>query len=179
MTTIIIIALAVCALVFTISTYNTLIVLRNKCHEAFATMDVYLKRRFDIVPQLISTVKAYASHEAHTLEEVVANRNASTNRINERIDQENILTDAIKQVNIVAEGYPELKANENFLNLQQQLSAIETDIAKARRYYNGSVRQYNTRCQTIPSNIVATIAGFNTMKMFEASEKEREINTIA
>lgn len=160
---------------YVLSTYNSFVQLRNKVDEAFSTMDVYLKKRFDLIPNLVATVKGYAKHEAETLEKVVAMRSGAKTQ-DEMVEAEKQMTQAIRQVMVTVEAYPDLKANSNFQDLQRQLSAIEEDIANSRRYYNGSVRQYNDKVQMAPSNLVANIFGFTTRKMFEVDSAEERKN---
>ena len=168
-----IVVIAVIA-IFVMSVYNSLVGLRNKVEEAFATMDVYLKKRFDQIPNLVSIVKGYAKHEAETLEKVVKLRtNAATDE--EKVEAEKQVSSAIKQLMVTVEAYPELKSNVNFQDLQHQLNEIEHDIANARKYYNGAVRQYNDKVQMFPSSLVASIFGFSKRSMFEVdSAVERE-----
>lgn len=169
------IALAAIAVVI-IAVYNGLVSLRNKVKEAYSTMDVYLKRRFDLVPELVSVVKGYASHEASTLENIVKTRSGAG--LQDQLNQETKIGDALMQVLAVVEKYPDLKANENFLDLQEKLTKIEDDIAFSRRYYNGSVREYNNKCETFPSNLIAGIFNFTSMPMFAATESERKVQDI-
>ncbi len=172
-----IIALIVLVVVgfYVLTTYNSFIQLRNKVDEAFSTMDVFLKKRFDLIPNLVATVKGYAKHEAETLEKVVAMRSGAKTQ-DEMVEAEKQMTQAIRQVMVTVEAYPDLKANTNFQDLQRQLSAIEEDIANSRRYYNGSVRQYNDKIQMAPSNLVANIFGFTARKMFEVDSAEERKN---
>ncbi len=168
------IAIVAIIVIWLIASYNGLVQLKNKCEEAFSTMDVYLKKRFDLIPNLVNTVKGYAKHEAETLEKVIAARNSGAS-IAQKIEDENQITGALRQIFALSENYPELKANENFINLQNQLQAIENDIANARKYYNGSVRELNNKVMMFPSNIVAGMFHFEKMPMFEVSnEAERE-----
>ena len=176
---VIIIVVAVLALIllWAIGTYNTLIKLRTQVEEGFSTMDVYLKKRFDLIPNLVSTVKGYAKHEAETLEKVVAARNsayASGNQ-EEIAKAEGQLTTTLKSLFALAESYPDLKANTNFIDLQNSLKGIEEDIANARKYYNGTVKTYNTKIQLFPTSIIAGIGNFVKFTFFEVSDTaERE-----
>ena len=140
-------------------------------------MDVYLKQRFDLIPNLVDTVKAYAKHEADTLEELTKRRaRVASNDIDGKIDGEMRIGEAISRILVVVENYPQLKASENFLDLHKRLVKVEEDIAFARRYYNGSVRQYNDKCQMFPYNIIANIFGFRAKKMYESQNAaEREV----
>ena len=145
-----------------ISTNNALVRLKNKVEEAWATIDVYLKKRFDLIPNLVETVKGYASHETQTLEKVIAARNiagkATTGEA--RIAAENQLSSSLRTfLNVVSESYPELKANTNFLDLQNQLKSLEAELESARRYYNGVVKQFNTKRERFPDKIVVSRMG--------------------
>jgi LemA protein len=153
--------------------YNSLVKGRNKCEEAFSTIDVYLKKRFDLIPNLVSTVKGYASHEAKTLEKVVAARNLG---ITGQMENEKKISSALKSIFALSENYPNLKADTNFMELQKQLKSIEEDIAQARKYYNGCVREYNNRVTMFPSNIVAGIFRFKKMPMLQMENSEERKN---
>ena len=173
---ILIVAVAI-IFVFCIFVYNSLIQLSNKVKEAFSTMDVYLKQRFDLIPNLVDTVKAYAKHEADTLEEITKRRaGVLAGDIDGQIEGEMRIGEALSRILVVVEKYPELKANENFLDLHKRIVKAEEEIAFARRYYNGSVRQYNDKCQMFPYNIIANIFGFRAKKMYEIQNvAEREV----
>ena len=149
--------------------YNSLVRMRNQCNEALSTMDVYLKQRFDLIPNLVSTVKGYAAHEAETLEKIVRSRSGAADAA-ARMQAENQLTGAVRGVLALGESYPDLKASKNFVTLQRQLEKLETDIAEARKYYNGCVKQYNDKCMVVPSNLVASIFGFEPMPMYEIQD---------
>ena len=140
-------------------------------------MDVYLKQRFDLIPNLVDTVKAYAKHEADTLEEITKRRaGVASNDIDGKIVGEMRIGEALGKILIVAENYPQLKANDNFMDLHRRIVKVEEDIAFARRYYNGSVRQYNDKCQMFPYNLIAGIFGFKPKKMYEIQNAaEREV----
>lgn len=174
MTTMIVIVVLVILILIVIGSYNKLVRLRNKCDEAFATMDVYLKKRFDLIPNLVETVKGYAKHETDTLQKVVAMRNSTSMSTEQRLDNENEITGTLRQIFALAERYPDLKANTNFMDLQKQLQKIEEDIANARKFYNAVVREYNDKIMTVPSNIVAGLFHFEKRPMFEADDSERE-----
>jgi len=163
-------------LVYVFATYNSLIKLRNKVEEGFSTMDVYLKKRWDLIPNLVETVKGYAKHEKETLNQITELRKGSYNSMDDdaKLDVNNKLSQNITKLLAVAENYPELKASDNFKELSAQLSQIEEDIAQSRKYYNGTVRIYNNKVQMLPSNIVANLFGFKSKKMFETDEAERE-----
>lgn len=174
LTGIVVIVIIIAILLFVISTYNGLIRMRNQCDEAFSTMDVYLKKRFDLIPNLVATVKGYAKHEAETLEKVIAARNQATG-LAEKVESEGQITSALKSIFALAENYPDLKANESFVKLQGQLEKIETDIEQSRKYYNGCVKQYRDKRMVFPSNIIAGIFHFEDRPMFEVTEAaERE-----
>lgn len=177
MTNIIFIVAVALIVVFCIFVYNSLVQLSNKVKEAFSTMDVYLKQRFDLIPNLVDTVKAYAKHEADTLEELTTRRaGVATSDIDGQIEGEMRIGEALSRILVVAEKYPELKASENFLDLHKRIVKVEDDIAFARRYYNGSVRMYNDKCQMFPYNIIANIFGFKSKKMYEIQNvAEREV----
>jgi LemA protein len=174
---IIVIALIAVLILWVIGTYNGFIKIRNRCDEGFATMDVYLKKRFDLIPNLVATVKGYAKHEADTLEKVIAARNeGSRTSVGEKIEDENQISNAIRQIFALSESYPDLKANENFKELQKKLADIEEDIANSRKYYNAVVKQFNTKCQMVPSNIIAKIFGFTPQPMFTVDSSEERAN---
>lgn len=158
--------------------YNGFIRLKNNCDEAFATMDVYLKKRYDLIPNLVETVKGYAAHEKETLERVVTARNmaqgASTPE--EKAAGESMLQGTLKSLFAIAESYPDLKANQNFMDLQGQLKAVEEDIANSRKYYNAVVKQFNTKCEVFPSNLIAGIFHFEKKPMFEVEAQEERQN---
>ena len=162
--------------IFIAVTYNALVRERNKVKEAFSTMDVYLKKRFELIPSLVEVVKGYAKHETDMLQEVTKMRTASQQGdLDSAIDSEMKIGDALKSLFVVVEKYPELKANTNFLDLQERLSKMEEEIAFSRRYYNGSVRGYNNICQMFPWNLVAGMFGFKAMPMFAVeSDQERQ-----
>ncbi|MBO4431719.1 MAG: LemA family protein [Bacteroidaceae bacterium] len=161
---------------FVLLTYNSLVQLRNKVKEAFSTMDVYLKKRYDLIPNLVDIVKGYAKHETDTLQEVTKMRmNAQKGDLDTAIDSEVKIGDALQSLLVVVEKYPDLKANTNFLDLQERLSKMEEEIAFSRRYYNGSVREYNNKCQMFPFNLIASLFGFKALPMYQVeSEQERK-----
>ena len=173
---IVIVVIVVLILVF-IGMYNSLVKLRNAVEEAYSTMDVYMKKRFDLIPNLVETVKGYASHEKETLERVVEARNfaRSAGTPEAMMQGESQLAGALKSLFAIAEGYPELRANENFLDLQRQLKVSEEDIANARKYYNGTVRMYNTKTEVFPNSIVASMFRFGRKPLYEVADAaERE-----
>ncbi|MEI6101160.1 MAG: LemA family protein [Eubacteriales bacterium] len=172
----VVIVVVIIIVIWYIAAYNSFITMKNKIEEAFATIDVYLKKRFDLVPNLVETVKGYAAHERQTLDEVIAARNsvASSSTTEERLQNENILSGTLRSLFAVSEAYPNLKANENFMDLQKQLQQIENDIANARKYYNANVRMFNTKLLTFPTNIIANQFKFTKQPMFEAAETDRQ-----
>lgn len=174
----IIIAIIIVLAIAFVGMYNSFIKLKNSCEEAFSTMDVYMKKRFDLIPNLVETVKGYAAHEKETLEKVMAARNGvqSAATVEEKMAQENVLTGTLKSLFAVAEAYPDLKANTNFLDLQNQLKSVEEDIANSRKYYNAVVKQFNTKCAMFPSNIIASIFHFEKKPMFEVDSAEERKN---
>lgn len=172
-----VIVLVVLLAIFVVTAYNGLVRLRNGVEEAFSTMDVYMKKRFDLIPNLVETVKGYTTHEADTLERIVHARNetASATSMEDRLKNENMLSGALRDLFALAERYPDLKANENYLDLQNQLRIVEEDISNSRKYYNGTVKNYNTRTEIFPYNIIAGIFGFARKPLFElADEAERD-----
>ena len=172
----IIIAIVVILLLLVFSTYNSLVKLNNRVEEAFSTMDVYLKKRWDLIPNIVETVTGYVKHEQETLEEVINLRNNSYDKMNadDKIAVNNKMSQEISKLMAIVESYPDLKASENFKDLSNQLTKVEEDIANARKYYNGTVRNFNDKVQMFPSNIIAKILGYKTKNMFEVSENERE-----
>lgn len=156
--------------------YNRFVKLNNRVKEAFSTMDVYLKKRWDLVLNLVETVKGYTKHEQDTLEEIVRLRSGSYDdlKTEEKLNQNHKLSKEMHNFMILAESYPELKANESYQNLMKELTKIEDDIENARKYYNATVRMYNDQVEMFPSNILAAIFGYKCKEMFEADEKERE-----
>lgn len=156
---------------------NGFVTVRNKCEEAFATIDVYLKKRYDLIPNLVETVKGYAKHESETLERVISARNnaVSANTTAEKIEADARLTKEIKNFQMVAERYPDLKANANFLDLSNQLKSIESQLADQRRFYNGLVKQFNTQRELFPKSIIAGMMHLEKMTYFQLdSDVERQ-----
>ena len=173
---VVVVIIVIIVLVF-IGMYNSLVKLRNAVEEAFSTMDVYMKKRFDLIPNLVETVKGYAAHEQDTLERVIQARNfaQSAGTPEDIIRGDSQLTGALKSLFAIAENYPQLRANENFMNLQNQLRGVEEDIANSRKYYNGTVRMYNTKTEVFPSSIVAGMFRFTRKPMYEITDAaERE-----
>ena len=167
--------IALVLLVYVIAVYNSLIVLRNRVNNAWAQIDVQLKRRYDLIPNLIETVKGYVKHERETLAEVTKYRaQLMKGGVESRAKANNMLTDALKSLFAVAENYPNLKANENFKMLQEELAGTENKIAYIRTAYNDSVYEFNTKCDLFPSNIIANIFGFKHKEFFEVAGEERK-----
>ena len=167
--------IAVICVLYYISTFNGLVALQNKIEEAFSTMDVYLVKRSDLIPNLVATVKGYAAHEQDTLEKVINARNkaVSAKDAEGKIAAESELTGAVRGLLALSENYPELKADGTFMKLQDQLASIEEDVATSRRYYNGVVRQYNTKIQSFPSSIIASSRGMVKQPLFEVSDESQ------
>ncbi|MBT4855906.1 LemA family protein [bacterium] len=157
-----------------VMTYNRFIRLRTLLKEAWSGIDVQLKRRYDLIPNLVSTVKGYSVHEKSIFEDIAKYRAASMGAtdMGQKSEAEVGLTGALKTLFAVAENYPDLKANANFLELQGKLAVLEEDIQLARRYYNGTVRNYNVLCTIFPSNIIASLASFKEAEFFEVSNSE-------
>ncbi|MDD3429215.1 MAG: LemA family protein [Oscillospiraceae bacterium] len=174
----IVLAILVLLVVWGFTTYNGLVKRSLSCDEAFATMDVYLKKRFDMIPNLVETVKGYAKHESETLEKVIAARNAGAagQTVEQRMESENQISGALRQIFALTESYPDLKANQNFMQLMGQLQTIEADIANSRKYFNAVVRDYNTATMTVPSNIIANMTGFSPRPMFEVDDASERQN---
>ncbi len=172
----IIIAIIVLIIVYVFALYNSFIKLNNKIKEAFSTMDVYLKKRWDLIPNIVGTVKGYAKYEKDTIKEVVELRNSAYDKMSEeeKIRTNEQLSSGIGKIMVLAEAYPDLKANENFKDLSNQLTKVEDEIANSRKYYNGVVRIYNNKVEMFPSNIFAGLFGYKSKTMFEANVNERE-----
>ena len=167
--------------IYFISVYNKLVSLRNLVQEGWSSIDVMLKKRHDLIPNLVETVKGYATHERETLDSVIQARTAAqqANSVESKEVAEKNLDKAMFNLMAVAEQYPDLKANANFQQLQAELSAVESDIEKARRYYNGTVRNNNTTVQSFPSNVVAGMFGFKDATFFELQNaSEREVPSV-
>ena len=170
MTILIIVGIIVLLGIIFASMYNSLVRLRNNRENAFADIDVQLKQRHDLIPQLVDTVKGYAAHEKDTLER---NGAVSAKTIDEKIAAENQLSSALSGLKITLEAYPDLKANQNFLQLQEEVSDVENKLAAVRRYFNSATKEYNNAVQTFPSNIIAGMAGFRREIMFDLGTNER------
>ena len=174
----IIIAIVVVLGLWVAGIYNRLVKLRNNRENAFADIDVQLKQRHDLIPQLVSTVKGYAAHEKETLDRVISARNNAVNAtsINDKIAAENALTSALSGLRVTLEAYPDLKANQNFLQLQEEISDIENKLAAARRYFNSATRELNNAVETFPSNIFAGMFGFGKEMMFDLGDQRPAID---
>lgn len=172
----IIIAIIVIIVIYVLVTYNNFIKLKNMVQEAFSTMDVYLKKRWDLIPNLIETVKGYVKHEENTLKEIVDLRGSSYDSMSddEKVKANQTISKDINKIMLVAENYPDLKASANFQDLSRELSKVEEDIANARKYYNGAVEMFNNKVEMFPSNILAKLFGYKPKAMFETDSTERE-----
>lgn len=172
----ILLAIVVLLVLYVISAYNKLVVLRNRVRDQWAQMDVQLKRRFDLIPNLVETVKGYTKHESETLENVIKARNTflSATTPEDEIEANGELTKAMTKLFALSESYPDLKANTNFIDLQKELQETESKIASARQFYNDTVLTYNNKIEVIPSNIIASLFKFKKEAFFEANETERE-----
>jgi LemA protein len=172
---ILIVVVLVCVLYF-ILTNNKLIKLSNQVKEAFSTMDVYLKKRWDLIPNIVEVVKGYAKHEEKTLTEVTELRSSTYNKmsVDEKLHANEELSNKIAKMMLLVEAYPDLKANENFKDLSKQLTKVEDEIAQSRKYYNATVRDFNNKVEMFPSNVVAMILGYKKARMFEIDAIERE-----
>ncbi len=173
----------VVGIIWLISVFNTLVRKRNTVHTAWSDIDVQLKRRFDLVPNLVETVKGYKEYEVSVLEQVTAARTnvmaaQQGGGVVGRAMAEGDLTQALRGLFIVAENYPELRASESFLHLQQQLSSLEHDIQSARRYYNAAVREFNNALQVFPTLLVAGLLGFRSLEFFGAADAERDVVSV-
>jgi LemA protein len=156
-----------------IGMYNSLITLRNRCDNAWSQVDVQLRRRYDLIPNLVETVKGYAKHESGVFERVTQARNMAVNAqtVKAQGEAENVLTGALKSLFAVAEAYPDLKANQNFLMLQEELAGTESKVAYARQFYNDVVMKFNMKQQVFPSNILANMFGFKLKEYFQIEEE--------
>ena len=169
--------IVVIVVLYVVFVYNGLVALRNRVSEAWSDIDVQLKRRYDLIPNLISTVKGYAAHESGVFEKVTAARAQAmqAGSAKDKAEAENMLSDTLKSLFAVAEAYPDLKANQNFLELQRELSDTENKIQASRRFYNGNVLELNNKIDMFPSNIIASIFNFVKKEFFEVAEAEKEV----
>jgi LemA protein len=175
--TIIILVVIVVLVVWVIAAFNGLVTLKNRAKEAWADIDVQLKRRYDLIPNLVETVKGYATHERELFEKVTqARANAmGAQGVQKKADAENMLSSTLKSLFAISENYPDLKASQNFLSLQNELTDTEDKIQAARRFYNTNVRDLNIKIESFPSNIMANAFGFKEMELFQtANDAERE-----
>ena len=172
----ILIVIGIIVLIYILLTINSLIRLNNKVKEAFATMDVYLKKRWDLIPNLVEVVKSYSSYEKNTLQEIIKLRNNNYDELNydDKLKTNNKLSENITKLFALVENYPEIKANENFLKLSDNLTKIEDEIANSRKYYNAIIRIYNNKVEMFPSNIIAKLFKFKVKTMYEIKENEKE-----
>lgn len=174
--TIIVLSVLALIILYVLVTYNSFVKKNNQIEEAYATMDVCLKKRWDLIPNLVETVKGYAKHEQATLESIIKLRNHSYSDLSytDKMNANEQLTQGINRLLAVAENYPELKANNNFMDLGRQLEDLNNEIANSRKYYNAVVKTYNNSVQMFPSNLVAGIFNFDKKQMFEINEEERD-----
>jgi len=172
----ILIGVSVLLVLYLIGTYNGLIILKTRIQEAFSGIDVQLKRRADLIPNLVETVKGYAKHEKSVFENVTKARSSlmSAGSLQEKAEANNQLSATLKSLFAVAEAYPDLKANTNFQDLQRQLEDTEDKVAYSRQFYNSNVLDFNTRVQVFPSNIIANMLGFKAAEFFAATEEEKK-----
>ena len=168
----VLVGIVVLGILWAVYTYNKLVTLRNRFRNGWSQIDVQLRRRYDLIPNLVETVKGYAAHESETLEKVTAARTAAMNAgsIKEQQGAENVLSGALKSLFAVSEAYPDLKANQNFMMLQEELAGTESKIAYARQFYNDSVMEYNTTRESFPASMIASSFGFPPQEFFEIEE---------
>src|SRR5690625_2406295 len=180
LSTIIIIAIIAIIVLFLISTYNSLVKYRNWVKESWSQIDVQLKRRYDLIPNLVETVKGYAAHEKETLEKVIQARNQLVQGTpQERIDADNMLEGALKSIFALSEAYPDLKANQNFLTLQEELTATENKVAYSRQLYNKTVADYNIKRETFPTVLIVGMLGFQEEDQLTIPEADHEVPTVS
>ena len=173
--------LFVLLVLWVIGAYNKLVKLKTLMEESWSIVDVFLNKRYDLIPNLVEAVKGYAAHENETLENVILARNQSlgAKNVTEKVESESMLTNALSRLMIVSENYPQLLANENFMHLQNELGNLESEIERARRYYNGTVRENNIGVRTFPQNIIAGMFNFDEGKFFEVAEAKREAPKVS
>lgn len=174
----VVVLLAIIIIGWYISTYNKLVRMKNAVEEAFSTIDIYLKKRFDLIPNIVETVKGYAKHESETYQKITDARArlGSASTPDEKIAADKQMTAAVRNLFAVAENYPELKANTNFMDLQNQLKAMEGEIAQSRKYYNATVREFNIKIQSFPSSIVARKMKLEKASLYEVDSAEERQN---
>ena len=177
----ILMGLLVITVLWVIKSYNKLVKLKTFMEESWSIVDVFLNKRYDLIPNLVEAVKGFAAHESETLENVILARNQSrgARNVTEKVESESMLTNALSRLMIVSEKYPQLLANENFMHLQNELSSLEVEIERARRYYNGSVRENNIGVRTFPMNIIANMFNFDEGKFFEITAIKREAPKVS
>ncbi len=173
----IVLGVIVVVVIWAITIYNGLVAMRQRCDQAFADIDVQLKQRHDLIPNLVETVKGYAAHERGTLEAVIQARNTAIAApgVEQKVAAENMLTGALRQLFALSENYPNLKANENFMQLQSDLSDIENKLAASRRFFNNAVQEYNTGIQQMPAALFAASMGFHPRQFFDLGETRAEV----
>lgn len=165
--------------IYVVYSYNSLVKYRNWVKESWSQIDVQLKRRHDLIPNLVNTVKGYAKHEQETLEKVIQARNQLISGTpQQRIEADNEIQQALKSIFALSEAYPELKANQNFLNLQEELTNTENKVAYSRQLYNKTVAEYNIKRETIPTNIIASLFNFQKEELLSIPEEERDVPTV-
>jgi LemA protein len=177
---IVLVVLVVVIGLYLVSSYNKLVGLRNRIENAWAQIDVQLRRRYDLIPNLVETVKGYASHERETLDAVITARNAGMNAQgpHDQAEAENQISGALKSIFALSEAYPDLKANQNFLALQEELTGTEGRIAYARQFYNDTVYRYNTKVQSFPQSVIANMFKFREREYFQADDESRGPTTV-
>jgi LemA protein len=178
---IIIAAIILVPIIFIIATYNTLVGLKNHIKDAWASIDTELKRRYELIPNLVNTVKGYAAHEQQVFRQITELRSkciANTGKVSQQCGSEQLLVGALQKLMAVVENYPQLKADTNFLQLQQELVNTEDRIQAARRFYNGNVRDYKNKCQMFPSSIIADMFGFESQDYFNVDSAVRQVPAI-
>ena len=179
-TLLVILGIVVLLALYAVGVYNGLVTLRNRVKNAWSQIDVQLKNRADLIPNLVETVKGYAAHERGTFEEVVKARNQAVNAktVEESVEANNNLTAALSRLMVVVEAYPQLKADQNFLSLQNDLRGVEDKIRYSRQFYNDTVMKYNTDIEVFPKNIFAGIFNFTQEPLFKAAEADREVPRV-
>jgi LemA protein len=173
----VILGIVVLVVIWAITVYNSLVAMRQRVNQSFADIDVQLKQRHDLIPNLVETVKGYAAHERGTLEAVIQARNAAMAApgVEQKVAAENALTGALRQLFALSEAYPDLKANQNFMQLQSELGDIENKLAAARRFFNNAVQEYNTGIQQFPAALFAGIFGFHPQAFFDLGETRAQL----
>lgn len=173
---IVVLVILVLIILYVFTTYNKLVKLRNRVKDQWSQIDVQLKRRFDLIPNLVNTIKGYTKHESETLEKVIQARNTylSASTPEDKMKANNELSGTLTKLFALSESYPDLKANTNFLDLQSELQETENKIAMARQFYNDTVLSYNNKVEMIPSNLVAALFHFKTMDFFQVQDEERK-----